>query len=147
MAHNQLGAASRIGHLDTTALVVMALGIVAAIAIACGIAFSLHAEHASQAASPTPAPPQITPASNIKPSINQEKIQTMQPEPDVTPSTSSPGATNNSSSFTTVTINGHTETVSGNGSLKQSYTSADGHTNVHIAINNSSTSTEDGSSQ
>ena len=143
MAHNQLDTASHLGHSNTTAVTIIALGLVSMIAVACGIAFSVHAEHASQAETPS----QTTSASNIKTPINQEKVHTMQSEPGTSSNATSPSVTNTSTSSTTVTVNGRTETMHGDGSLDKSYISSDGHTNVHIAINHSSTSTEDGNSQ
>jgi methionine-rich copper-binding protein CopC len=140
MAHDYHLTNTHLSHTRTIRHTMFAILMVTLLAVASGVAFSMH-DNKAQSASQFPD----TPVNNQSalpvddPSTSKEKAEPMT-NPDDSNSTSSPGTTNNSHATTTITVNGKTTTVSGNGSVDNSYTSPDGHTNVHINVNNTQSS-------
>ena len=147
MAHDYQSANSHLSHSRTITLTFIAVGFVFLLAVASGIAFNMHGSSSERSSVQTESTSrdnahdqQAVPVDEAD-NAGQEKVEPMsEPAPESSSSqsqTTSPGSPNTSHSSTSVTVNGRNVTVDGNGSVKRSYTSPDGHTKVRISIDNS----------
>jgi hypothetical protein len=153
MAQNFQIANSHLSHSRTISLTFIAIGLVFLLAVASGLAYSWHDIHAQKSSQQTDNNYNDVSKQNPAPISSDNALHAQQEKVDTVPaddqngagtgSATAPGVHDSSTSSATVTVNGKTSTVSGSGSINKSYTSPDGHANVHISINNNSTSKRD----
>lgn len=146
MARKQQDANTHLSHNRGTLLSCVAVGVVMVVAAATGLAYSMHQEAAERASIHTGQnqSTQTRPADTTQEidTTNQEQVETMPTDQTdssnaADSSSTSPDARNHSSSSTTITVNGETVTVNGNGSYRKRVVSDDGHTKVDIKVKNS----------